>query len=125
MLTFVEFYTTMIGFVNFKLYNMLNLHYPPKVWPFLSNLEKGIVQGERGKLSTSFSWPEKCFSFLEIIFTKFIIFSKWKWIMYTVWCFCFFILQIAGEYSIVVNSTGYCEEAELEDEVGIKVAMKR
>ena len=31
MLTFVEFYTTMIGFVNFKLYNMLNLHYPPKV----------------------------------------------------------------------------------------------
>ena len=31
MLTFLEFYTTMIGFVNFKLYNMLNLHYPPKV----------------------------------------------------------------------------------------------
>nr|XP_058962699.1 pescadillo homolog [Pocillopora verrucosa] len=31
MLTFVEFYTTMIGFVNFKLYNMLNLHYPPKL----------------------------------------------------------------------------------------------
>lgn len=31
MLTFVEFYTTMIGFVNFKLYNMLNLHYPPKI----------------------------------------------------------------------------------------------
>lgn len=31
MLTFVEFYTTMIGFVNFKLYSMLNLHYPPKV----------------------------------------------------------------------------------------------
>lgn len=31
MLTFVEFYTTMIGFVNFKLYNMLNLYYPPKV----------------------------------------------------------------------------------------------
>ena len=31
MLTFVEFYTTMAGFVNFKLYNALNLHYPPKV----------------------------------------------------------------------------------------------
>jgi len=31
MLTFVEFYTTMIGFVNFKLYSMLNLHYPPKI----------------------------------------------------------------------------------------------
>ena len=36
MLTFVEFYTTMIEFVNFKLYNMLNLHYPPKVSSFLT-----------------------------------------------------------------------------------------
>lgn len=54
MLTFVEFYTTMTGFVNFKLYNMLNLHYPPK---------------------------------------------------------------IAGEYSTTVNSTSYCENSELEDEV--------
>lgn len=31
MATFVEFYTTMLGFVNFKLYNTLNLHYPPKL----------------------------------------------------------------------------------------------
>ena len=31
MLTFIEFYTTLIGFVNFKLFNMVNLHYPPKV----------------------------------------------------------------------------------------------
>lgn len=30
MLTFLEFYTTMLGFVNFKLYNDMNLHYPPK-----------------------------------------------------------------------------------------------
>ena len=30
MLTFLEFYTTMLGFVNFKLYNDLNLFYPPK-----------------------------------------------------------------------------------------------
>ncbi|XP_033102218.1 pescadillo-like [Anneissia japonica] len=31
MSTFVEFYTTLLGFVNFKLYHSLNLHYPPKL----------------------------------------------------------------------------------------------
>ncbi|XP_028396440.1 pescadillo homolog [Dendronephthya gigantea] len=31
MLTFIEFYTTLIGFVNFKLFNMVNLLYPPKL----------------------------------------------------------------------------------------------
>ncbi|XP_071945419.1 pescadillo homolog [Antedon mediterranea] len=31
MSTFVEFFTTLIGFINFKLYHSLNLHYPPKL----------------------------------------------------------------------------------------------
>lgn len=31
MQTFVEFYTTLLGFINFKLYHGLNLHYPPKL----------------------------------------------------------------------------------------------
>ena len=31
MLTFVEFYATLMGFVNFKLYHSLNLKYPPQV----------------------------------------------------------------------------------------------
>lgn len=31
MQTFVEFYTTLLGFINFKLYHSINLHYPPKV----------------------------------------------------------------------------------------------
>ena len=31
MMTFVEFYTTLLGFVNFKLYTDLGLVYPPKV----------------------------------------------------------------------------------------------
>lgn len=31
MQTFVEFYTSLLGFVNFKLYNSINLHYPPKL----------------------------------------------------------------------------------------------
>ena len=29
MSIFVEFYTTMLGFVNFRLYHNLNLQYPP------------------------------------------------------------------------------------------------
>lgn len=31
MLTFVEFYTTVMGFTNFRLYHSLNLKYPPQV----------------------------------------------------------------------------------------------
>ncbi|XP_060587911.1 pescadillo homolog isoform X2 [Ruditapes philippinarum] len=31
MKTFAEFYTTLLGFVNFKLYNSINLKYPPKL----------------------------------------------------------------------------------------------
>ncbi|XP_039188527.1 pescadillo homolog [Crotalus tigris] len=31
MATFTEFYTTLLGFVNFRLYQTLNLHYPPKI----------------------------------------------------------------------------------------------
>ncbi|XP_074869281.1 pescadillo homolog isoform X2 [Carettochelys insculpta] len=31
MATFTEFYTTLLGFVNFRLYQSLNLHYPPKM----------------------------------------------------------------------------------------------
>ena len=34
MLTFTEFYVTMLGFVNFNFYSQLNLLYPPKVIPF-------------------------------------------------------------------------------------------
>lgn len=31
MLTFLEFYITLMGFVNFRLYNELNISYPPKL----------------------------------------------------------------------------------------------
>lgn len=31
MLTFLEFYRTLVGFVNFKLYNEINMTYPPKI----------------------------------------------------------------------------------------------
>jgi len=44
MSIFVEFYTTMLGFVNFRLYNSLNLTYPPKL-PGLDSSEKDGQDG--------------------------------------------------------------------------------
>ncbi|XP_064612804.1 pescadillo homolog [Liolophura sinensis] len=44
MQTFVEFYTTMLGFVNFKLYTTLNLHYPPKL--SLDNEDEDDTEGK-------------------------------------------------------------------------------
>ena len=38
MLTFIEFYTTMLGFVNYQLYHSMNLHYPPKVQVVLQRI---------------------------------------------------------------------------------------
>lgn len=44
MSTFVEFYTIMLGFVNFKLYHSLNLVYPPKLTTALTaDSEKDLV----------------------------------------------------------------------------------
>jgi hypothetical protein len=35
MATFTEMYTTLFGFINFRLYQTLNLVYPPKVTQYL------------------------------------------------------------------------------------------
>lgn len=35
MLTFVEFYSALMGFVNYKLYATLNLKYPPQVCEYM------------------------------------------------------------------------------------------
>ncbi|KAG0169264.1 mRNA-binding ribosome synthesis protein [Apophysomyces sp. BC1034] len=44
MLTFLEFYRTLVGFVNFRLYNELNITYPPKLEEASGyNLEEAIV----------------------------------------------------------------------------------
>lgn len=44
MSTFVEFYTMMLGFVNFKLYHSLNLVYPPKLTAaFSADSEKELI----------------------------------------------------------------------------------
>ncbi|KAK0166026.1 hypothetical protein PV328_004485 [Microctonus aethiopoides] len=45
MSTFVEFYITMLGFVNFRLYHSLNLYYPPK-FNSANNNEKALVDEE-------------------------------------------------------------------------------
>lgn len=45
MVTFALFYSTMLGFVNFKLYNSINLLYPPKL--AVSNAQdEGLMEGE-------------------------------------------------------------------------------
>nr|CAG4643928.1 EOG090X05E6 [Lepidurus arcticus] len=43
MTTFVDFYTTMLGFINFRLFHSLNLHYPPK----LSVVTPGIQETDK------------------------------------------------------------------------------
>ncbi|XP_015669135.1 pescadillo homolog [Protobothrops mucrosquamatus] len=45
MATFTEFYTTLLGFVNFRLYQSLNLHYPPKIESHCS-AESKLEDGE-------------------------------------------------------------------------------
>ncbi|XP_029668163.1 pescadillo homolog [Formica exsecta] len=45
MSTFVEFYIVMLGFVNYRLYHTLNLHYPPKLTN-TGNTEKALVDEE-------------------------------------------------------------------------------
>ncbi|XP_018303158.1 pescadillo homolog [Mycetomoellerius zeteki] len=42
MSTFVEFYIVMLGFVNYRLYHTLNLHYPPKLTNS-ENIDKVLV----------------------------------------------------------------------------------
>lgn len=43
MSTFVEFYTMMLGFVNFKLFHSLNLVYPPKLTGLSAESEKDLI----------------------------------------------------------------------------------
>ncbi|KAJ9593071.1 hypothetical protein L9F63_027687, partial [Diploptera punctata] len=47
MSTFVEFYCIMLGFVNYRLYHLLNLHYPPTFAPSTDDpTEKMLVDEE-------------------------------------------------------------------------------
>lgn len=43
MLTFLEFYQTLLQFVNFKLYNMLGVRYPPVVDSRLDEAAAGLA----------------------------------------------------------------------------------
>jgi pescadillo protein len=42
MLTFLEFYHTLLQFVNFKLYHALGVQYPPVVDPRLEEAAAGL-----------------------------------------------------------------------------------
>lgn len=44
MLSFLEFYTTMLQFVNFKLYHLLGLRYPPVLDERLEKAAEGLVE---------------------------------------------------------------------------------
>lgn len=43
MLTFLEFYSTLLQFVNFKLYHTLGVRYPPVVDPTLERAAAGLA----------------------------------------------------------------------------------
>lgn len=44
MTTFVEFYTTVLGFINFRLYHLMNLNYPPQLQGYTTEeLEYEII----------------------------------------------------------------------------------
>lgn len=47
MSTFVEFYATLLGFVNFKLFASVGLHYPPVLASAMSVGDDGIEQDDR------------------------------------------------------------------------------
>uniref|UniRef100_A0A6I8NK40 Pescadillo homolog n=1 Tax=Ornithorhynchus anatinus TaxID=9258 RepID=A0A6I8NK40_ORNAN len=54
MATFTEFYTTLLGFVNFRLYQKLNLQYPPKLEGQLEAGQKKIEEETYAMDSESF-----------------------------------------------------------------------
>lgn len=42
MVTFLEFYQTLLQFVNFKLYHTIGVHYPPVVDPRMEKAAAGL-----------------------------------------------------------------------------------
>lgn len=58
MLTFLEFYQTLLQFVNFKLYNTLGVRYPPVVDPKLDEAAAGLASIMQVKHNPA--WPGNC-----------------------------------------------------------------
>ncbi|XP_042881087.1 pescadillo homolog [Penaeus japonicus] len=54
MRTFVEFYLVLLGFVNYRLYQSLNLHYPPKI---VQQAGDGKSSAEIGDLLSTLNRP--------------------------------------------------------------------
>lgn len=68
MATFTEFYTTLLGFLNFKLYHSLNLFYPPKV---AHQLRLSIFSQKPPELAV---FVKLCFIVLKKMYL-----SVWSW----------------------------------------------
>ncbi|CAO3645275.1 unnamed protein product [Cunninghamella echinulata] len=47
MSTFLEFYTTLMGFVNYRLYNELNMTYPPNLDKDAFKLDSGLTDNDK------------------------------------------------------------------------------
>eukprot|EP00088_Acartia_fossae_P041174 TRINITY_DN4306_c0_g1_i4.p1 TRINITY_DN4306_c0_g1~~TRINITY_DN4306_c0_g1_i4.p1 ORF type:complete len:587 (+),score=207.34 TRINITY_DN4306_c0_g1_i4:59-1819(+) len=64
MSVFTEFYTTMLGFVNFRLFNSMNLTYPPKLQGLqMTGTSQGKNKGEgEGEGSTRVQEEERVFA---------------------------------------------------------------
>lgn len=54
MLTFLEFYQTLLQFVNFKLYNTLGVRYPPVVDSRLDEAAAGLASIMQVRLAIAF-----------------------------------------------------------------------
>ena len=59
MLTFLEFYQTLLQFVNFKLYNTLGVRYPPVVDPKLDEAAAGLASIMQVNCHNP-AWPGCC-----------------------------------------------------------------
>ena len=55
METFTEFYTTLLGFINFRLYNSLNLYYPPKLDGGFTDKDYDEEMGQKERLDEKLS----------------------------------------------------------------------
>jgi hypothetical protein len=66
MLTFLDFYNTLLQFVNFKLYHALGVRYPPLLDPRLEKASQGLAALMQGLASAGPSVPALEGAFLPV-----------------------------------------------------------
>ena len=93
MSTFVEFYTTMMGFINYKLYSTINLFYPPKVSLYMH---------------VGYSWHKN--SENHLLYSTFLINFQFS----NIYAIC---LQLELESHSIIDDLEKCAEDERREEV--------